>query len=54
MRSWVARHRPRVEACDHALAEPVEGGAELARVLARVREQRLVAAADRAVADDRR
>ena len=38
VRSWVARHRPRLEACDHALAEPVEGGAELARVLSRVRE----------------
>ena len=39
VRSWVVRHRPRLEACDHALAEPVEGGADLARVLARVRER---------------
>jgi DNA polymerase-3 subunit epsilon len=37
VRSWVAKHRPRVQRCDLAPAEPVDGGAVLARVLARVR-----------------
>lgn len=38
VRSWVAKHHPAVTACEVAPAEPVEGGAALARVLARVRE----------------
>jgi DNA polymerase III subunit epsilon len=38
VRSWVAKHRPQVDRCDRAPAEPVEGGAALARVLARIRE----------------
>ena len=38
VRSWVAKHRPRVTACDRAPAEPVDGGAVLARVLQRTRE----------------
>jgi DNA polymerase-3 subunit epsilon len=38
VRSWVAKHRPLVTACDRAPAEPVEGGAALARVLRRTRE----------------
>ncbi|HET6713906.1 MAG TPA: DEDD exonuclease domain-containing protein [Actinomycetota bacterium] len=37
VRSWVAKHRPRVTACDRAPAEPVAGGAVLARVLQRTR-----------------
>ena len=37
VRSWVARHRPRVEACDEAPAEPVAGGATLQRVLTATR-----------------
>ena len=38
VRSWIAKHRPRVDGCDRAPAEPVDGGATLARVLARVRD----------------
>ena len=38
VRSWIATHRPRVDGCDRAPAEPVEGGATLARVLARTRD----------------
>jgi len=38
VRSWVSKHRPRVDACDRAPAEPVDGGAALSRVLARLRE----------------
>jgi len=38
VRSWVVRHRPQIRRCDRAPAEPVEGGAALARVLARTRE----------------
>ncbi|MGZ8603097.1 MAG: DEDD exonuclease domain-containing protein [Actinomycetota bacterium] len=38
VRSWVAKHRPRVTACDRAPAEPVDGGAALARVLLLTRE----------------
>ena len=38
VRSWLARSPTRVEAADVAPAEPVDGGARLARVLARVRE----------------
>lgn len=38
VRSWVSKHRPRVDGCDRAPAESVEGGAALARVLARMRD----------------
>ncbi|MGZ8630512.1 MAG: DEDD exonuclease domain-containing protein [Actinomycetota bacterium] len=38
VRSWLARHHTRVVVCDNPPAEPVEGGAALARVLARVRD----------------
>jgi len=38
VRSWVAKHRPRVTACDRAPCESVDGGAALARVLQRTRE----------------
>ena len=37
VRSWIRRHRVRVEACDVAPSEPVDGGVELARVLAAMR-----------------
>ena len=37
VRSWIAKHRPRVVACDRPPSEPVAGGVELARVLARLR-----------------
>jgi DNA polymerase-3 subunit epsilon len=37
MRAWVRRHPGRVLACDRAPSEPVDGGAELAAVLARLR-----------------
>jgi DNA polymerase-3 subunit epsilon len=37
VRSWVGRHHPRVLCCDRPLAEPVDGGAALARVLGRLR-----------------
>jgi len=37
MRAWVRRHPMRVLACDRAPSEPVDGGAELAAVLARLR-----------------
>ncbi len=37
VRSWIGRHHPRVLSCDRPLAEPVEGGAALARVLGRLR-----------------
>jgi DNA polymerase-3 subunit epsilon len=33
VRSWIVKHRPRVLSCDRAPAEPIEGGAALARVL---------------------
>ncbi|HVF07901.1 MAG TPA: hypothetical protein VNC60_04910, partial [Actinomycetota bacterium] len=48
VRSWVARHRPRVEACDEPPAEPVAGGATLQRVLTTTR------AASRGVPNGRR
>jgi DNA polymerase-3 subunit epsilon len=38
VRSWLSKHHPRVVVCDIAPAEPVEGGAALARVLARLRD----------------
>ena len=37
VRSWIARHRVRVEGCDAPPAEPVSGGADLARVLRQTR-----------------
>lgn len=37
VRSYLARHPPTVLAADPSLAEPVAGGAELARILARLR-----------------
>ena len=37
VRSWIVEHRPRVEGCDRAPSEPIEGGAAVARVLARTR-----------------
>jgi DNA polymerase-3 subunit epsilon len=37
VRSWVATHHPRVEACDRAPAEAVAGGATLDRVLTATR-----------------
>ena len=37
MRAWVRRHPGRVLACDRAPSEPVDGGAELAAVLVRLR-----------------
>ncbi len=41
VRSWIAKHRPRVDGCDLPPAEPVEGGAALSRVLARMRDASL-------------
>jgi len=38
VRSWVCRHRPRLEACDVAPSEPVDGGAALARALRAFRD----------------
>ena len=38
VRSWVLRQRPRVDACDVAPAEPVAGGAALARALRSFRD----------------
>jgi DNA polymerase-3 subunit epsilon len=38
VRSWVMRHRPRVEGCDVPPAEPVAGGAALARALRSFRD----------------
>jgi hypothetical protein len=37
LRSWIARNPPVVEATDRPLAEPVDGGADLHRVLATLR-----------------
>ncbi|MDH4112800.1 MAG: DEDD exonuclease domain-containing protein [Actinomycetota bacterium] len=50
VRSWIAKHRPRVDRCDHAPSEPVDGGAALSRVLARTRD----AASPRAASQGRR
>jgi DNA polymerase III subunit epsilon len=38
LRSWVCRRRTRVEACDVAPSEPVDGGAALSRILRTLRE----------------
>jgi DNA polymerase-3 subunit epsilon len=40
VRSWVRRHPARVVACDRPPQEPVDGGAELAAILARLRAAR--------------
>jgi DNA polymerase-3 subunit epsilon len=37
VRGWIRTNRPRVEACSRSLAEPVDGGAAIARIQARVR-----------------
>ncbi len=37
VRSWIARNRPRLEATETALVEPVSGGAELHRLLSQLR-----------------
>ncbi len=37
VRGWIRANHPRVEACGSPLAEPVDGGAAIARVQARVR-----------------
>jgi hypothetical protein len=37
VRGWLRANHPQVEACDHALAEPVDGGAAIARIQARIR-----------------
>jgi DNA polymerase-3 subunit epsilon len=47
VRSWLARNPPRLEHASHPLAEPLEAGAHLHRLLARLRS------ADRRPADDR-
>jgi len=39
LRSWVCRRRTRVEECDVAPSEPVDGGAALARILRMLRER---------------
>jgi DNA polymerase-3 subunit epsilon len=36
VRSWVRRHTPIVDACDDAPADPVDGGAEMARLLSQI------------------
>jgi DNA polymerase-3 subunit epsilon len=41
VRSWLARNGVRVLACDRPLAEPVDGGARLARILRWAREPEL-------------
>jgi hypothetical protein len=41
VRSWLARNPVRLVACDTALAEPVEGGATIARILRAAREPAL-------------
>jgi DNA polymerase-3 subunit epsilon len=38
VRSWVCRYRPRVEGCDVAPSEPVDGGAALAQALRTFRD----------------
>ena len=38
LRSWVCRRRTRIEACDVAPSEPVDGGAALSRILRMLRE----------------
>jgi len=39
VRSWLGRNPVRIVACDRALAEPVDGGARLARILAWSRDR---------------
>ena len=38
VRGWFRAYHPRVEACGRPLAEPVDGGAAIARIQTRVRE----------------
>ena len=40
VRGWIRANHPRVEACGRPLAEPVDGGAAIARIQARVRAAR--------------
>ena len=37
VRGWFRANHPRLESCDRPLAEPVDGGAALARILKRVK-----------------
>jgi hypothetical protein len=37
VRGWFRSNRPRLESCDRPLAEPVDGGAAIARIQAQVR-----------------
>jgi hypothetical protein len=37
VRTWFRANRPRVESCDRPLAEPVDGGAAIARIQALVK-----------------
>ena len=37
VRAWFRANRPRVESCDRPLAEPVDGGAAIARIQAQVK-----------------
>jgi hypothetical protein len=37
LRAWIARNRPRIDATDVPLAEPVDGGAHLHGLLDRLR-----------------
>jgi hypothetical protein len=36
-RAWFRANRPRIESCDRSLAEPVDGGAAIARIQAQVK-----------------
>jgi DNA polymerase-3 subunit epsilon len=46
LRSWVVRHAPRLESCDAPLAETVDGGEALHRLLVRLRGTRASRSAD--------
>ena len=37
VRGWLRANAPRIEACDRAPAEPVDGGAAIARIQLRIR-----------------
>jgi DNA polymerase-3 subunit epsilon len=49
VRSWIRRHPMRVLACDRPPSEPVDGGAELAQILGRIRAAQEPPGAPRAV-----
>jgi DNA polymerase III subunit epsilon len=49
VRSWLRRHDTRVVACDVPPAEPIDGGADLARVIARIRASHDRSSAERRV-----